>query len=77
MKNTQSKIKPRKVRKKSGASLWCKDYTDNFKPQEVKMANKVLREKSNCVVCWSSKSTKTQQQKIIQWQHKLPVFVRE
>ena len=29
----------------------CKDYTDNFKPQEVKMTNKVLREKSNCDVC--------------------------
>ena len=36
--------------------LGCKDYTDNFKPQEVKMTNKVLREKSNCVVCRSSKS---------------------
>ena len=36
--------------------LGCKDYTHNFKPQEVKMTNKVLREKSNCVVCWSSKS---------------------
>ena len=39
--------------KKSGTTycLGCKDYTDNFKPQEVKMTNKVLREKSNCVVC--------------------------
>ena len=36
--------------------LGCKDYTDNFKPQEIKMTNKVLREKSNCVVCWSNKS---------------------
>ena len=37
------------------------------------MTNKVLREKSNCANCWSSKSRfkkKTQQQKIIQWQHK-------
>ena len=24
--------------------LGCKDYTDNFKPQEVKMANRVFRE---------------------------------
>ena len=31
--------------------LGCKDYTHNFKPQEVKMTSKVLREKSNCVVC--------------------------
>ena len=36
--------------------LGCKDYTDNFKSQEIKMTNKVLREKSNCVVSWSSKS---------------------
>ena len=36
--------------------LGCKDYTDHFKPQEVKMTNKVLRKKSNCVVCRSSKS---------------------
>ena len=34
----------------------CKDYTNNFKLQEIKMTNKVLREKSNCVVCQSSKS---------------------
>ena len=25
--------------------------THNFRPEEVKMTNKVLREKSNCVVC--------------------------
>ena len=36
--------------------LGCKDYTHNFRPQEVKMTNKVLREKSKCVVCWSNKS---------------------
>ena len=36
--------------------LGCKDFTHNFRPQEVKMTNKVLREKSNCVVCRSSKS---------------------
>ena len=58
MKNTQLKIKPIKLRKKPGTTyyLGCKDYTDNFKPQEIKMTNKVLREKSNCVVCRSSKS---------------------
>ena len=59
MKNVQSKIKPIKTGKKIGTTycLGCKDYTNNFKPQEIKMTNKVLREKSNCVVvCWSSKS---------------------
>ena len=58
MKNTQSKIKPIKAGKEIGTTycLGCKDYTHNFKPQEIKMTNKVLREKSNCVVCRSSKS---------------------
>ena len=36
--------------------LWCEDYVDNFKLQEVKMTNKVFREKSYCVVCGSSES---------------------
>ena len=36
--------------------LGCKDYTHNFKPQEIKMTNKVLTGKSNCVVCRSNKS---------------------
>ena len=58
MKNTQSKIKPIKIGKQSGTTycLWCKDYTQNFRPQEVKMTNKVLREKSDCIVCQSNKS---------------------
>ena len=58
MKNPQSKIKPIKTGKEIGTTycLGCKDYTHNFKPQQVKMINKVLREKSNCVVCWSNKS---------------------
>ena len=53
MKNIQSKIKPIKTKKELGTTycLGCKDYTHNFKPQEVKMTNKVLREKSNYVVC--------------------------
>ena len=48
MKNTQSKTKPIKIRKKPGTTyyLGCKDFTHNFIPQEVKMTNKVLREKS-------------------------------
>ena len=36
--------------------LGCKDFTHNFRPQDVKMRNKVLREKSNCIVCRSNKS---------------------
>ena len=56
-KHNQKK-KPIKLEKKFGTKycLGCKDYTDNFQPQKVKMTNKVLREKSNCVVCWCSKS---------------------
>ena len=53
MKNTQSKIKAIKTGKVLGTMycLGCKDFTHNDRPQEVKMTNKVLREKSNCVVC--------------------------
>ena len=53
MKKTQSKTKPIKIGKQSGTRycFGCKDYTKNFRPQEVKMTNKVLREKSHCVVC--------------------------
>ena len=58
MKNTQLKIKPIKTGKKPGTTycLGCKDFTRDFRPQEVKMTNKVLREKSNYVVCRSNKS---------------------
>ena len=58
MKNTQSEIKPIKIgkRPRTTYSFGCKDFTHNFRPQEVKMTNKVLREKSNCVVSWSNKS---------------------
>ena len=58
MKNIQSKIKPIKIGKRPGttSSLGCKDFTHNFRPEEVKMTNKVLREKSNCIVCQSNKS---------------------
>ena len=57
MKNTQSKIKAIQVGKQSGATycFGCKDYTKNFTPKKVKMTNKVLREKSYCVVCRSNK----------------------
>ena len=58
MKYTQLKIKTIKAGKELGITycLGCKDFTHNFRPQEVKMTNKVLREKSNCVVCRSNKS---------------------
>ena len=68
MKNTQSKIKPIKLGKRLGTTycLGCKDFTHSFRPQEVKMTNKVLKEKSNCVVFWSNKSRfLKQKQKII------------
>ena len=53
MKNPQSKLKPIKVGKQSGTTYCsgCKDYTKNVRPQEVKMTNKALREKSQSVVC--------------------------
>ena len=58
MKNTQSKIKPIKIGKQPGTTYCfeCKDYTQNFRPEKVKMTNKVLREKFHCVVCQSNKS---------------------
>ena len=51
-------IKPIKVGKQSGTTycFGCKDYTKNFRSQEVKVTNKVLRDKSHCVVCRSNKS---------------------
>ena len=58
MKNTQWKIKPIKTGKQPGTTycLGWKDFTDNFRPQEVKLRNEVIREKSNCVVCMSNES---------------------
>ena len=58
MKNTKSEVKPIKIGKRPGTMccFGCKDFTNNFRPQEVKMTNKVLREKSNCVACQSNKS---------------------
>ena len=57
-----------KIKKQPGKT-YCfgfKDYTQNFRPQEVKMTNKVLREKSHCVVYMSNKSRFLKQ--IINWQ---------
>ena len=58
MKNTQSKIKSIKNEKQPGTvhCFGCKDFTHNFRPQKVKMTNKVLREKSCCFVYRSNKT---------------------
>ena len=49
MKNTQSNIKPIKTEKEIRTThcLGCKNYTHNFKLQEVKITIEVLREKSS------------------------------
>ena len=53
MKTTKSKIKPIKIGKQSRTTycFGCTDYRKNFRPQEVKMTNKVLSERSHRVVC--------------------------
>ena len=59
MKKQHSEIKPIKTGKKTPGTkycLGCKDFTHNFRPQKVKMRNKVPREKSNSIVCQSNKS---------------------
>ena len=58
MKNAQSKIKPIKIGKQPETTYCfvCKDYKKIFRPEKVKMINKVLREKSHCVACWFNKS---------------------
>ena len=50
MKNTKSEIKTIKIGKQSGTRycFGCKDYTQNFRSEKLKMTNKVLREKSHC-----------------------------
>ena len=46
-------MKPIKIGKRPGTTydFGCEDFTHNFKVQEVKMTNKILRETSNCAVC--------------------------
>ena len=41
MKNTESEIKLIKIRKRPGTTycFGCKDYTQNFRSQEVKLTN--------------------------------------
>ena len=52
-KRTRLKIKPIRTGKRIETTycLECRDCTDNFKPQEVKMTYKVRREKANYAVC--------------------------
>ena len=58
MENTQLERKPMKIGKRPGTAycLGCKDFTRNFRSQEFKMTNELLREKPNCVVCRYKKS---------------------
>ena len=58
MKNTQSNLKPIKIEKQPATTycFGCKDYTKKFRPEKVKTTNKILRQKSNCIVCQSDKS---------------------
>ena len=58
MKNTKSEIKLIKIGKRLGTTycFGCKDFILNFRPEKVTMTNKVLREKSHCVVFRSNKS---------------------
>ena len=58
IKSAKSKIKPVKIGKQPGTTYWfgCKHYMQNFRPEKVKIINKVLREKSHCVVCQSNQS---------------------
>ena len=58
MKSILSDLKPIKTGKQSVTTycFGCKAYTNNFRPKKVNMTNKVVREKSHCIVCWSNKS---------------------
>ena len=58
LKNILSNLKPIKTGKQAETTycFGCKDYKNNFRPKKVKMTNKVVREKSHCIVCRSNKS---------------------
>ena len=73
MKKMQSKINSIKTGKELGTTycFGCKDFMHNFRPEEVKMINKMLRKKSNCVLKIRIFKTKAQQQKITQRFYKL------
>ena len=58
MKSILSDLKAMKNGKQPGTTycLGWKDYTKNFRPEKVKMTNKVVREKSHCIVHRTNKS---------------------
>ena len=58
MKSILSNLKPIKTGKQRDTTycFGCKDYTKNFKPKKVNTTNKVVGEKSHCIVCRSNKS---------------------
>ena len=58
MKSILSDLKPIKTGKQPRTTYYFgrKDYTKNFRPKKVNTTNKVAREKSHCIVCWSNKS---------------------
>ena len=58
MKNTKVNINPIKIGNQPGTTycFGCKGYTKSVRPEKLKMINKVLRQKSHCVVCRSNKS---------------------
>ena len=58
MKNTKSEIKLIKIGKRLGTMycFGCKNFTHNFRPEKVKITNKIFTGKSHCVVCQSNKS---------------------
>ena len=57
-KSVLSDLKPIKTKKQPGTTycFGCKDYKHDFKPKKVNMTNKVVREKSRCIICRTNKS---------------------
>ena len=57
-KSVPSDLKPIETGKKPGTTycFGCKDNAKNFRPEKVKITNKVVREKSHCIVCRTNKS---------------------
>ena len=58
MKSILSDLKPIETGKQPGTTycFGCKYYAKNFRPEKVKMTNKVIRAKSHCIVCQSNQS---------------------
>ena len=58
MKSILSNLKPIKTGKQPGTTYCfsCKDYTNNFKLEKLKLTNNVVREKSHCIFCRFNKS---------------------